>query len=342
MHISSTGVLAVIVIAAVVSLLFTRLALGYLRSRTLLDHPNDRSSHTRPVPRGGGLGVVAAAMIVWLGTSWLEGETLGGPSALLVAGTVVLAALGWLDDRRGLTPATRFIVQGCCVAAVLAAMPVSALLWQGWLPVTADRVLTWLAWMWVINLFNFMDGIDGLSGAELVSVGAGVVLLALLGVVGAEPAILAAVLLGVACGFLVWNWHPARLFLGDVGSLPLGFLLGWLLFLLASSGQWPAALILPAYYFGDATLTVLKRAVRGAPVWRAHREHLYQRAVQAGWPHDAVVKRISIGNLLLIVWAVAASAWGAWAMLPAAVTAIALLAYIRQLGQPPRGSRIRW
>ena len=154
MQISSTGVLGVIVAAAVVSLLFTRLALGYLRSRTVLDHPNDRSSHTRPVPRGGGLGVVPAAIAVWLGTPWLEGETLGGPSALVVAGAVVLAALGWLDDRRGLTPWTRFIVQGCCVAAVLAAMPVSTLLWQGWLPVTADRVLTWFGWMWVVNLFN--------------------------------------------------------------------------------------------------------------------------------------------------------------------------------------------
>ena len=340
MEVSSTGVLSAVVVAAVASLLFTRLALAYLRSRAVLDHPNDRSSHTVPVPRGGGLGVVVAALVVWLGALWIEHASLGGPTALVAAGVAVLAVLGWVDDTRGLGASSRFVIQGICVAAVLAALPSSALVWQGWLPVAADRVLTWFAWMWVINLFNFMDGIDGLSGAELVSIGAGVVLLALLGFVGGEAALLAAVLIGAAGGFLVWNWHPARVFLGDVGSLPLGFLLGWLLLLLAVSGHWAVALILPAYYFGDATLTLCKRTIRREPVWRAHREHLYQQAVQSGWPHNAVVKRISVGNALLVAWAVAASAWGAWVLLPAAATVIALLAYLQWLGQRPRGSEI--
>ena len=333
MEISSTGVLSALVAAAVASLLFTRLALAYLRARAVLDHPNDRSSHTAPVPRGGGLGVVAAALVVWLGALWIAGHAPDGPTALVAAGVAVLAALGWLDDTRGLGASTRFVVQGVCVAAVLAALPPSSLVWQGWLPVAADRVLTWFAWMWVVNLFNFMDGIDGLSGAELVSVGAGVVLLALLGSVGAEAALLAAVLLGVAVGFLVWNWHPARVFLGDVGSLPLGFLLGWLLLVLAASGHWAVALILPAYYFGDATLTLLRRAIRREPVWRAHREHLYQRAVQSGWPHDAVVKRISVGNAVLVACAVAVSVWSAWAMLPAALAVVGLLVYLQRLGR---------
>ena len=235
------------------------------------------------------------------------------------------------DDHRGL-----FVEAADEVEEQLAAMPASTLVWQGLVPVAVDRVLTWLAWMWVINLFNFMDGIYGLSGAELVSVGAGVRLLALIGVVGAESAVLAAVLLGAAGGFLVWNWHPARVFLGDVGSQPLGFLLGWLLILLASAGHWPAAVILPAYYFGDATLTLLWRMVRRELVWRAHREHLYQQTVQAGSPHDAVVVRTSIGNLLLVIWAVASSAWSAWAMLPPPVTVIALLAYLQQLGRRQR------
>ena len=333
MEISSTGVLIALVAAAVASLLFTRLALAYLRARAVLDHPNDRSSHTAPVPRGGGLGVVAAALVVWLGALWIAGHVPDGPTVLVAGGVAVLAVLGWLDDTRGLGASTRFVVQGVCVAAVLAALPPSSLVWQGWLPVAADRVLAWLAWMWVVNLFNFMDGIDGLSGAELVNVGAGVVLLALLGFVGAEAALLAAVLLGVAVGFLVWNWHPARVFLGDVGSLPLGFLLGWLLLVLAASGHWAVALILPAYYFGDATLTLLRRAIRREPVWRAHREHLYQRAVQSGWPHDAVVKRISVGNAVLVACAVAVSVWSAWAMLPAALAVVGLLVYLQRLGR---------
>lgn len=341
METSSTGMMIAVVAAAVASILLTRLALAYLRSRAVLDHPNDRSSHTVPVPRGGGLGVVVAALVVWPAALWIEGDAPDGPTALVAAGAVVLAVLGWLDDVRGLGASTRFVVQGVCVAAVLAALPSSSLVWQGWFPVAADRVLTWFAWMWVINLFNFMDGIDGLSGAELVSVGAGVVLLSLLGFVGGEAALLAAVLAGVAGGFLVWNWHPARVFLGDVGSLPLGFLLGWLLLLMAVSGHWAAALILPAYYFGDATLTLLKRTIRRQPVWRAHREHFYQRAVQSGWPHDAVVTRISVGNALLVACAVAASAWSAWAVAAAAAAATGLLAHLQQLARQPRGREAR-
>jgi len=111
-------------------------------------------------------------------------------------------------------------------------------------------------------------------------------------------------LAAAALGFLVWNWPPAKIFLGDVGSVPLGFLLGWLLLKLAAGGDWAAALILPLYYLADATITLARRAIRGERVWRAHRQHYYQRAVQGGRSHARVSAGIGATNLMLVALAV--------------------------------------
>ena len=190
---------------------------------------------------------------------------------------------------------------------------------QGLLPLWLDRLLAALAWLWFVNLFNFMDGIDGIAGVESASLGVGLALVFLLsGLI--LPAGLALLATAAALGFLLVNWHPARIFLGDVGSVPLGFLLGWLLLLAAAEGAWAAALILPGVYWADATVTLLRRACRGERVWRAHREHFYQRAVQRGLRHDQVARRIALANaglVLLALVSVLPSALPAAASLPA-------------------------
>jgi UDP-N-acetylmuramyl pentapeptide phosphotransferase/UDP-N-acetylglucosamine-1-phosphate transferase len=126
-------------------------------------------------------------------------------------------------------------------------------------------------------------------------------------------------------GFLAWNWSPARIFMGDVGSVPLGYLLGFLLLELAFRGGWLAALILPLYFLADATLTLGRRAVRGARVWQAHREHFYQRAVQAGRGHAAVVARVIAADLALILCAWAAQRGAGRAALAASAIVVAVL-----------------
>jgi UDP-N-acetylmuramyl pentapeptide phosphotransferase/UDP-N-acetylglucosamine-1-phosphate transferase len=163
-----------------------------------------------------------------------------------------------------------------------------------------------------------MDGIDGITAVETISLALG---FALLGQFIPQSALLIA----VSLGFLLWNWHPAKIFLGDSGSIPLGFLLGWLLLLLAGRGHWAAALILPAYYLADSTLTLLRRAVRGEKIWLAHRQHAYQRAVQAGARHDQVTLTILAANLLLIgaAWWSESQPWPALG-LAMAVTAVTL------------------
>ncbi len=209
-------------------------------------------------------------------------------------------------------------------------------------PAWIDLPLTALGWLWFVNLYNFMDGIDGITGTETASLGIG---LALLAAVGAAPAGIAgpAVLLAAAAaGFLVWNWHPARIFVGDVGSVPLGYLLGFLLVSLAGTGLagLAAALLLPLVYLADATLTLGRRLLRGENPAQAHREHVYQRAVIAGASHSAVCLRIAAANLGLagLACALAPSMPILALVLGAAVVAI-LFAALRPAPAPSRPRR---
>jgi UDP-N-acetylmuramyl pentapeptide phosphotransferase/UDP-N-acetylglucosamine-1-phosphate transferase len=153
-----------------------------------------------------------------------------------------------------------------------------------------------------------MDGIDGLAASETIAICMGIMLVtALTGSFGSQLSLSALIVLAAAAGFLWWNVHPARIFLGDVGSVPLGFLLGYLLLQMARAGYPHAALILPAYYLCDASITLARRAWRGEKIWQAHSEHFYQQAVRSGKRHDVVVRIINGVNILLIGLACLAS-----------------------------------
>lgn len=302
--------------------LATWLVLRELRRRDILDRPNRRSSHVVPTPRGGGLGVVPIVLVAWAVIAARDPALVG--LRIVLPAALLLALVSWFDDLRGLSAAVRLLAQAAAVAAGMAALPSDALVFDGFVPLPIDRLVTGLCWLWFVNLFNFMDGIDAISGVELVSVGVGVALVAtVVGGLGGV-ALLAMALVGAAAGFLVWNRPPARVFLGDVGSVPLGYLCGWLLIQAALAGLWWAAAILPLYYLTDATVTLLRRLFRGERIWEAHREHFYQRAVQAGLSHGQVAVRILAANLVLVAAAVASPFTGTWAALPA-IAAVATL-----------------
>lgn len=313
---------------ASVTALLTRTVLQVLRQRAILDHPNERSSHARPTPRGGGIAVVAVLLPSWLLIA-INTPVAGTSFWLILAGIAVLASLSWIDDLRNLSAALRVACHAIIVAIVLAALPAGALVFQGLLPAFADRVAAGLLWIWFINLFNFMDGIDGISGVEALTIGLGLFLVAITGAGGLRTeSLLALALAGTALGFLLWNWHPARVFLGDVGSVPLGFALGWLLLQAAIAGQWAAALILPLYYLADATITLARRAARGAKIWQAHREHFYQRATATGRDHAAVSRDIAVADIALIALAIVAERAGMTMKLAAIVAALAIVALL--------------
>ncbi len=293
------------------------------------DRPNPRSSHARPKARGGGLALIPVVLFAWIAAaSWLGAAAPGFWLALAAAG---LAVVSWLDDLKGLPAGLRLAVQALAVALGLAAMEGEGAVFQGLLPPLLDRVAAGLLWLWFVNLFNFMDGIDGLSGVEASSLGLGLVLVGVLAGWPDASVALPALLAAATLGFLVWNWAPAKLFLGDVGSVALGYLLGWLLLGAAVNGDWAAAVILPLYYLADATITLVKRGARGAKVWRAHREHFYQRAVQGGSSHGQVATQVLAYNAVLIVFAGAAALGYVWsAMAGAALTVAVLLAVLER------------
>ena len=289
-------------------------------------------SPTVPTPRGGGWGIVPVVLVLWTALTALSPGGPGpDPAAVApIVGAAFLALLSWRDDLREVPAGLRLAGQATAVTAALALLPDDSLVLQGAVPLPADRLLTGIGWLWFVNLYNFMDGIDGISGVETASICLGLVLVA--SAAGISPdgmALQASVLAGAALGFLVWNWHPARVFLGDVGSVPLGFLVGWLLIRTAAEGQWIPALILPLYSLADATGTLAARLLRGERVWQAHRQHFYQRAVLGGLGHAEVSLRILACNLALATLATAASAAATpasgWAALAASALATAVL-----------------
>jgi len=315
---------AVAVATGVFCWLATGALIPILRRRGMLDYPNERSSHFDPTPRGGGIAVTISILLAWIA---LHKVGLVASSFVSIAlGTSLLAFVSWIDDLRGLSPGMRLVAQGAAVTIGILVLPSTRSALEAWLGSTLFFVAAGLVWVWWINLFNFMDGIDGLAVSEAAAICSGLLLFALVGD-GAYPAaaLLAAGIIGAAIGFLVWNWSPARIFLGDVGSVPLGYLSGFLLLDLASRGRWKIALILPLYFLADATITLLRRLLAGERVWEPHRQHFYQQAVRNGLPHSAVVKRVIAANLLLIGCGWAAENGRAVISLSAAIVTVAVL-----------------
>ena len=301
--------------------------LRLLKRRGVLDLPNERSS-------GGGIAVVGVLLAAWL-AFWLVGDGSAASANfwIILAAGAALAVISWFDDVRGGLPAiVRLGAQAIAVGAGLFALPGEGAVFQGVLPPALDMALSGLIWLWFVNLFNFMDGIDGTAGSQTATAGLGLFVLAIISsaATGLGPYGLA--LAAVALGFLPWNWQPARIFLGDVGSVPLGYAMGWLLLALAAFGWWQAALLLVLYYLADATFTLLRRLARGEAIWRAHHEHYYQYAVEAGRSHAHVVVAVTTVNLLLagLALATTVSPTVAWGALGAGILlTAALLWYLR-------------
>ncbi len=308
-------------VALVVTPLMRRFALRH----ALLDVPNERSAHSVPTPRGGGIAIAAAffsslALLLW----W--GVLPRAAGLALLGGGLLVATIGAWDDRRHVAPPWRLL------AHVVAAL--WALFWLGQDLSVINAALALLSMVWLTNLYNFMDGIDGLAGAQaLCAALAGGVLLWLSDAQGLALASLALAL--SSAGFLVWNWPPAKIFMGDAGSGLLGYSFVVLALAGAQSGAMPAWiwLILLAPFVLDATLTLLRRMLRGERWYQAHATHLYQRMVQSGYSHKQVTLAVIILNVTLL-WGLAAWLWrhaefGVWIVPLAAMIGTVVWIYLQ-------------
>ncbi len=272
----------------------------------LLDLPNDRSSHIQPTPRGGGLAIVVCFGVTLAGLFW--GGLLPQPLALALAGLVPLSVIGFVDDHGHVPARWRFLVQAVAV--------IWALIWIGGMEriEVAGSAYT-IGWMgdflaalfmlWMLNLFNFMDGIDGIAGVETVTVSLSAMVLMSFSIGTSLPAeaYVALVLAAATSGFLVWNWPPAKIFMGDVGSGVLGFTLALLALWSAqhhalSLTVW---LILAAVFLVDATLTLMIRIRQGERWYEAHRSHAYQHAARRWSSHRKVTLSVLAINLVWLL-----------------------------------------
>jgi Fuc2NAc and GlcNAc transferase len=287
---------------AVVAALLTGVLRRYALHSGLIDRPNPRSSHSIPTPRGGGLAIVVTSITAAGVLFGLHMLSLPLFAALAVGGLAV-AAVGFLDDRRPLPARVRLAVHACAAVWCLAwlhglpPIPINGrLLHLGW----AGYVLGTLAAVWVLNLFNFMDGIDGIAATEAIFVTcAGAVLGSVTGEAPMVP-VVSAVVASACAGFLAWNWPPAKMFLGDVGSGYLGYAIA----VLAIAAAWDNPvfvwvwLILGGTFFVDATVTLTRRTLRGERLYEAHRSHAYQWLARRWASHRPVTLLVLVINVL--------------------------------------------
>jgi UDP-N-acetylmuramyl pentapeptide phosphotransferase/UDP-N-acetylglucosamine-1-phosphate transferase len=290
-----------------------------LFKRYALARPNARSSHTVPTRQGGGIAVIGATIVVTVGIMYSASDEAGTiPLVALFTAAILAAIVGIIADIHPDYVVPRFLLQAAAVALMIYILP-DGLRVVPVLPWWVERVLLLIGALWFVNLVNFMDGLDWMTVAEVVPITATI---ALIGFFEAQPpwaTVVSLALCGAMIGFAFFNRPVARLFLGDVGSLPIGLILAWLLILVAGSGDWAAAILLPLYYLADATLTLLRRIVNGEKVWQAHRSHFYQRATDNGLSVIQIVRRVFVVNLILAALAIAAT------LLPGAEVAIGTL-----------------
>jgi UDP-N-acetylmuramyl pentapeptide phosphotransferase/UDP-N-acetylglucosamine-1-phosphate transferase len=312
---------------------FLIVVLKPLLVRYALARPNARSSHRVPTPQGGGIAVIGASLLV-TGVALLVHGWPGGILAIVAAAAVSLALVGAVDDIRPLPAGPRLLLQALAVGAVVWVSEARVL--PDAIPLSLERAVLIVGGVWFVNLVNFMDGIDWITVAEMVPVTAAVAMLATMAGAPMPVVGLALALCGALLGFAPFNRPVARLFLGDVGSLPIGLLVGWMLLQLAGTGALAAAILLPLYHLMDATITLLRRLARGEKVWEAHRSHFYQKATDNGFSVMSVSAHVFGLNLVLAGLAAMTLVWPSGAVQIATLVAGAVLVglVLRRFSQP--------
>src|ERR1035437_5768552 len=322
--------MAVMLLVFISSLVLTGVVRQYALRRQVLDIPNGRSSHSVPTPRGGGVSIVVVFLLAVL-LFVQRGDISNSLGWALTGGGLAVAVAGFLDDHFRVPAWVRLLIHFAAAGWALWQLNGMGPLHLGWISWDwgwVGQLLALVGLVWMINLYNFMDGIDGLAGQEaLCASGLGGLVLACSGLAGLAEAAL--VLAGASAGFLVWNWPPAKIFMGDVGSGFLGFVFGVLTIASAKERPWLLWpwLILLSVFIVDSTLTLMRRLITGARWYEAHCSHAYQHAAQRLSRHLKVTLTIAAVN---VVW-LFPLAWGA-CVWPAAgplfaVVALAPLVY---------------
>ena len=275
----------------ILSMVLTYAIRSYANKKAIFDIPNERSSHSTPTPRGGGLAIV---IVFYIGLIYFN-ESIDSKLFYALLCAIPVALISLMDDLFTLTSKLRFSIQSISALGALyflgGVTSIDFVLFEvhgWWLNIIAFFTIVWLT-----NLYNFLDGIDGYAGSEAVMLGLGLFFLF------QNP--LGLVIVAASLGFLLFNWHQASIFMGDIGSTTLGFIFAIFVFYDTGDGNILVWLILLSLFWFDATLTLVRRYRNGEPITQAHKKHAYQRLTQSGWGHDRVVWFSMIFNLIFIV-----------------------------------------
>jgi len=292
--------IALFVFSFIATTILTYILTKYLPAVGLVDVPSSRRSHDKITPRGGGLAIVVVVMIALSGFEYIANGQLTNSKKILPL-LFAIASISFLDDLKPVPILIRLMVHFICSAfAIFLFFPLDHHIY----------ILFVIALSGFVNIYNFMDGIDGMSCIESIHLSSTMLILSWLQLpLITNPYFIFSVntiILGCSIGFLLFNWHPAKIFLGDVGSISLGFLTGLCLLLLATTntGLFIACFIASLYYVTDAVLTILIRLINKEKIWQPHLQHFFQKAVQKGKSHKQVVSIIAICNVFLMILSV--------------------------------------
>lgn len=336
-------VVILVLICGLSAWFMTALVRRYALAASIVDVPNARSSHTTPTPRGGGVSIVLVGLALIAALS-VDGTLERAVAAGLAGGGALVALIGFLDDHGHVDARWRLLAHFVAAGWLL--------YWLGGVPAVSlagtsvaggvtGTVLGLLYVVWLLNLYNFMDGIDGIASVQGITVLVGAVIVAAVAKADGSPDLLCLGLAAAVAGFLVWNFPPARIFMGDAGSGFLGYMLAALSLAAAVSDVrlfWPW-LILLAVFVADATVTLVRRLLQGAKVYEAHRSHAYQRAARrfgAHLPVTALVSAINVFVLLPLALAVAAGRVSPETGLLLSYGPLFVLAWVSGAGLPDR------
>jgi len=307
----SNILLALFLTSIIICTLLTRYFIAFFTAKNIVDKPGQRRAHTTITPRGGGVAIVLTFAICFVILHLLQNYSME-QAAYILTSLLLVAGISLLDDINYVPAIYRLIVHLIASAIVVYFLLWPRSLFNHELPSYIDLITTVLGLGCFLNIYNFMDGIDGITSSESIHLSIVILLLCYLRyevITHADLIVcIATLILGCTIGFIRYNWHPAKVFLGDVGSITLGFLLGLCLMLIASSGLrlFAACVIASSYYIADGGLTILIRLAKGEKIWLPHLNHFFQKAVRKGMSHNEITLKIAACNICLMLLSISA------------------------------------
>ena len=272
-----------------------------LKKQILNDIPVERSNHKIATPKGAGIIIVIGFIFIWLKFN-IYFSIIDIKEVMMVClCMLILSIISFYDDVKDISQLPRLFVH--IISAMMVVQyfhrhniffPIEIM------PPVLEKLLLILAFAYFINIYNFMDGIDGITAINTITISIGLGVMFYLYGISNNLLYSIFILVGLMFGFLIFNWHPAKIFIGDVGSIPLGFIIGYLNFNLSMNGHLPACILLNSYYIFDASYTLIKRIMRGEKFWMPHSEHIFQIAVRSGKSHSYVSLCVGIFNIFML------------------------------------------